>query len=376
VNSQRPQIAVNMLWCVPGNVGGSEEYFVRQLLGLAEIDAPFDVSVYVPRGFTTAHPEVAAVTNVVEAPSSCRNRELRVWLENTWLASRTSRAHVVHHGGGTMPHRGNRSTLLTVHDVQYLTFPEYFSRLKLAYLRNRVPSAIRRATVIAAPSEYVRSSIEHNFGADRARTTVVRHGLEREIGQGKTSESELRQRFNLGQSRILVMPAITHPHKNHQFILNLLAHQWRAEDVKVVMVGGKGLADNAVQRQIVDLGLSERVVRSGRVNAADRDGLIAIAEALVFPSLYEGFGAPVIEAMALGTPVITSNCASLPEVVGDAGLVLGLSGSEWSGALDQLRQQRNELVQRGLARAAQFSAAKSAEDLVLAYEKVLAAGRR
>jgi glycosyltransferase involved in cell wall biosynthesis len=376
VISQRPQIAVNMLWCVPGNVGGSEEYFVRQLLGLAEIGAPFDVSVYAPRGFTTAHPEVADVAKVVEAPSSCRNRELRVWLENTWLASRTSRAHLVHHGGGTMPHRGNRSTLLTVHDVQYLTFPEYFSRLKLAYLRNRVPSAIRRATVIAAPSEYVRSSIEHNFGTDRARTTVVRHGLEQEIGQGRTSESELRQRFNLGQSRILVMPAITHPHKNHQFILNLLANQWRAEDVKVVMVGGKGLADNAVQRQIVDLGLSERVVRSGRVNAPDRDGLLAMAEALVFPSLYEGFGAPVIEAMALGTPVITSNCASLPEVVGDAGLVLGLSGSEWSGALDQVRQQRHELVQRGLARAAQFSAAKSAEDLVLAYEKVLAAGRR
>ncbi|MFY9481475.1 MAG: glycosyltransferase family 1 protein [Ilumatobacteraceae bacterium] len=374
--SQRPQIAVNMLWCVPGNVGGSEEYFVRQLLGLAEIGAPFDVAVYAPRGFTTAHPEVADVAKVVEAPSSCRNRELRVWLENTWLASRTSRAHVVHHGGGTMPSRGNRSTLLTVHDVQYLTFPEYFSRLKLAYLRNRVPSAIRRATVIAAPSEYVRSSIEHNFGTDRARTTVVRHGLEQEIGQGRTSESELRQRFNLGQSRILVMPAITHPHKNHQFILNLLANQWRAEDVKVVMVGGKGLADNAVQRQIVDLGLSERVVRSGRVNAPDRDGLLAMAEALVFPSLYEGFGAPVIEAMALGTPVITSNCASLPEVVGDAGLVLGLSGSEWSGALDQVRQQRHELVQRGLARAAQFSAAKSAEDLVLAYEKVLAAGRR
>jgi glycosyltransferase involved in cell wall biosynthesis len=376
VISQRPQIAVNMLWCVPGNVGGSEEYFVRQLLGLAEIGAPFDVAVYAPRGFTTAHPEVADVAKVVEAPSSCRNRELRVWLENTWLASRTSRAHLVHHGGGTMPSRGNRSTLLTVHDVQYLTFPEYFSRLKLAYLRNRVPSAIRRATVIAAPSEYVRSSIEHNFGTDRARTTVVRHGLEQEIGQGKTSESELRQRFNLGQSRILVMPAITHPHKNHQFILNLLANQWRAEDVKVVMVGGKGLADNAVQRQIVDLGLSERVVRSGRVNAPDRDGLLAMAEALVFPSLYEGFGAPVIEAMALGTPVITSNCASLPEVVGDAGLVLGLSGSEWSGALDQVRQQRHELVQRGLARAAQFSAAKSAEDLVLAYEKVLAAGRR
>ena len=376
MTGERPRIAVNMLWCVPGSVGGSEEYFVRQLLGLAEIDAPFDVSVYAPRGFIQAHPEVAAATKVVEAPSSCRNRELRVWLENTWLASRTKLAHVVHHGGGTMPSRGNQSTLLTVHDVQYLTFPEYFSRLKLAYLRNRVPSAIRRATVIAAPSDYVRSSIEHNFGVDHARTTVVRHGLEREIGQGKTSESELRQRFNLGQSRVLVMPAITHPHKNHQFILDLLADQWRTEDVKVVMVGGKGLADDAVEQQIVALGLSGRVVRSGRVNAADRDGLISIAEALVFPSLYEGFGAPVIEAMAMGTPVITSNCASLPEVVGDAGLVLELSGNEWSGALDQVRQQRHELVQRGLARAAQFSAAKSAEDLVLAYEKVLAASRR
>jgi len=85
VISQRPQIAVNMLWCVPGNVGGSEEYFVRQLLGLAEIGAPFDVAVYAPRGFITAHPEVADVTKVVEAPSSCRNRELRVGLETRGL---------------------------------------------------------------------------------------------------------------------------------------------------------------------------------------------------------------------------------------------------------------------------------------------------
>ena len=375
MSSAQHNIAVNMLWCVPGAVGGSEEYFIRQLRGLVEINAPFNVTVYAPKGFAGAHPDVASAMRVVEAPSRCTSRELRVLLENTWLAARTKSADIVHHGGGTIPSRGNSATLLTIHDVQYLTYPEYFNAVKLRYLKNRVPSAVRRASVVATPSNYVRESIEQEFGIERARTAVIRHGLEPSIGIHKTAESELRTRFGLGSARVLVIPAITHPHKNHEFLLRLVANEWRNEDVKLVMVGGSGHAESRIQSLIAELHISNKVVRSGRVNAADRDGLIALAEALVFPSKYEGFGAPVLEAMALGTPVISSNCAALPEVVGDGGLVLPLAPEAWAGALDMVRTQRLTLVQNGFRRAEEFTAAKSAQDLVIAYEKTLATVR-
>jgi len=369
-------IAVNMLWCVPGAVGGSEEYFIRQLHGLVEIEAPFNVTVYAPKGFSTAHKDLSSVIRIIEAPSRCTSRELRVLLENTWLVSQTKSADMVHHGGGTLPSRGKSTTLLTIHDVQYLTYPEYFSAVKLRYLKNRVPSAIRRASVVAAPSNYVREGIERSFGIDRSRTAVIRHGLEPAIGAHKTSETQLRTRFNLGSSRVLLIPAITHPHKNHEFLLRLLANEWSNEDVKLVMVGGEGLAESRIQSLIAELQIAHKVVRSGRVNAADRDGLIALAEALVFPSKYEGFGAPVLEAMALGTPVISSDCASLPEVIGDGGLVLPLNPAAWAGALESVRSQRASLVQHGLRRAEEFTSAKSAQDLVVAYEKTLATVRQ
>jgi glycosyltransferase involved in cell wall biosynthesis len=99
--------------------------------------------------------------------------------------------------------------------------------------------------------------------------------------------------------------------------------------------------------------------------------LIKMSVALVFPSLYEGFGAPALEAMALGTPVIASNCASLPEVIGDGGLVLPLEETAWAGALTEVHARRDELVRRGYARALQFTAAQSAQDLCRAYEYAL-----
>ena len=371
----KPSIAINMLWCVPGQVGGSEEYFVRQLLGLHEINAPFDVTVFAPRGFSVAHPDVAQNVRVVEVGNNCLNRELRVSLENTWLASKTRNFDLVHHGGGTLPSRGNASTLLTIHDVQYLSYPQYFNAMKLRYLRNRVPSSVRRATCIAAPTNYVRQSLDAAFGNVESRSFVVRHGMESNIGVNGTDEGDLRSRFHLGDARILMFPAMTHPHKNHEFVLRMLAGPWRDDNLKLVMAGGHGLADTHVNQMIVELGLGDRAIRIGRVDANDRDGLIRLAEALVFPSMYEGFGAPVVEAMALGTPVIASDCASLPEVVGDAGLVLPLEESAWADALNEVGRRRAELIARGQTRSAQFTSAKSAEDLCVAYDAALTLSR-
>ena len=371
----KPSIAINMLWCVPGQVGGSEEYFVRQLLGLHEINAPFDVTVFAPRGFSVAHPDVAQNVRVVEVGNNCSNRELRVSLENTWLANKTRKFDLVHHGGGTLPSRGNASTLLTIHDVQYLSYPQYFNAMKLRYLRNRVPSSVRRATCIATPTNYVRQSLNAAFGNVESRSFVVRHGMESNIGVNGTDEGDLRSRFHLGDARILMFPAMTHPHKNHEFVLRMLAGPWRDYNLKLVMAGGHGLADTHVNQMIVELGVEDHAIRIGRVGANDRDALIRLAEALVFPSMYEGFGAPVVEAMSLGTPVIASDCASLPEVVGDAGLVFPLEESAWADALNEVGRRRTELIARGQTRSAQFTSAKSAEDLCVAYDAALTLSR-
>jgi alpha-1,3-rhamnosyl/mannosyltransferase len=367
-------VAVNMLWCIPGEVGGSEEYLVRQLSGLAAIESPYDITVYAPRGFGAEHPDLAAMHRVVEAASSCRRREVRIFLEHTWLARQIGQSKIVHHGGGIVPSRAHRATLLTVHDVQYLTYPEYFSAHKLKYLQNRVPSSISRASAVAVPSAYVAATLMESFNATPDKIQMVRHGVSETLGKHATPESELRQRYGLGTAEVLFMPAITHPHKNHEFLLQLLATKWTSPKLRLVFAGGEGRSEIAIQQRIVELGIADRVVRIGRVAPNDRDGLIKMSLALVFPSSYEGFGAPVLEAMKLGTPVIASDQTSLPEVIGNAGLILPLEIEAWSGAIDQLRQRRNDLIERGIRRATEFTEVKSAEDLCLAYERALSSG--
>jgi alpha-1,3-rhamnosyl/mannosyltransferase len=372
--SRSTSVAVNMLWCVPGEVGGSEEYLVRQLSGLASIQAPYDITVYVPRGFCAVHSDLAAMHRVIEAPSTCRRREVRIALEHTWLARQVAPSEIVHHGGGIVPSRSHRITLLTVHDVQYLTYPEYFSRHKLKYLQNRVPSSIARTSAVAVPSAFVATTLVDSFGLSPDKIQVVRHGVADSLGATATAESDLRDRFGLGTAEVLFMPAITHPHKNHEFLLQLLATRWTSPNLRLVLAGGEGRAESVVKQRIEDLGIGDRVVRLGRVAPNDRDGLIKMALALVFPSSYEGFGAPVLEAMKLGTPVIASDQTSIPEVLGGAGLILPLRIDAWSGALEQLQERRSELIELGRRRAEEFTDVKSAEDLCLAYERALSRG--
>lgn len=372
--SRATSVAVNMLWCVPGEVGGSEEYLLRQLTGLAEIQAPYEITVFVPRGFSAVHSDLAAIHRVIEAPSACRRREIRIVLEHTWLARQVVDSDLVHHGGGIVPSRSHRTSLLTVHDVQYLAYPEYFSAHKLKYLKNRVPSSIVRASAVAVPSAYVAATLVESFGVLWDKIQVVRHGVPDSLGVQATPEAELRKRFDLGNSDVLFMPAVTHPHKNHDFLLQLLATRWTSPNLRLVLAGGQGRAEHAVQQRIADLGIGDRIVRIGRVAPNDRDGLIKMAMALVFPSSYEGFGAPLLEAMKLGTPVIASDQTSIPEVLGGAGLTLPLQLDAWAGALDRLRERRQELIESGKQRAWEFTEAKSGEDLCLAYERAFSRG--
>jgi alpha-1,3-rhamnosyl/mannosyltransferase len=363
---------VNLLWCVPGRVGGSEQYLVRQLRGLPDDWTP---TLYCLPAFRDAHPDLAERFDTVVAPIDGRVRGVRVAIEHSWLARRTRREPVVHHGGGTAPSLGGTPIVLTVHDLQYETFPQYTNRLKLAYLRWAMPRSARRATVIAVPTEYVRGTVIDRFGADDDRVVVVPHGVEPDLGARARSEAAIRESFGLGDGPVVVLPAITHPHKGHEFLLDLMSGPWADPDLRVVFIGGAGAADDAIRQRVASDRLGERVVLAGRVSDADRDGLVRLADALVFPSQYEGFGAPVVEAMALGTPVVCSDQPALAEVVADAGLVRPLTLDAWSSALDDVGERRELLVAAGRARARAFTEEVSGRALAEAYRRAMESGR-
>ena len=362
-----PRVLVNMLWCVPGSVGGSEEYLVRQLLGLGEVPEPrWHPTVAAARGLLAAHPQLAVVTTVIEPDFDSGNRVRRIAGEATWLRQHSVDADLVHHGGGTAPVGARRPYVLTIHDLQFRTYPHYFSRRKRAYLAAVVPRSARRAAMVAVPSEYVRDSVIGAYGVHADRIAVVPHGIEPGLVREATAATELRERYGLGDGPIIVYPAVTHPHKNHRFLLQMMRDHWNDPDLRLVLTGGTGLAEGEVAACT-----DPRVRRVGRVPAPDRNGLLAMADAMVFPSQYEGFGAPLIEAMAMGAPVVCGDATCMPQIVGDAGLVRPLRAEAWAGALEEVRGRRAELVAAGHRRAQDFTSAASGAALAAVYAKAL-----
>lgn len=357
------------MWCVPGAVGGSEDYLVRQLLGISHND--FVITVCAPKGFTAAHPEIADRHRIIETDQDGRSRLRRVIAESTWLYKKSQGSALVHHGGGTIPIRHRRPTVLTIHDLQYREFPQYVRPHKLAYLKTVMPRSAHRADIIAVPTQFVKQTVVDAYGIDPDRIKVVQHGIESSIGSGATSESELRSKYSLGDRPIVILPAMTHPHKGHLFLLDVMEKFWNAQGIQLVLIGAAGLTEDAVNQRINTSVLQSCVKKLGRVSQHDRDGLIKMAAALVFPSEYEGFGAPVIEAMALGTPVISSDQACLPEVVGDAGLVLPLEAEAWAKAVDEIQSSRSKYLALATQRLENFSAEASGKALAEAYRMAL-----
>ncbi len=363
-------VAVNLLWMAPGRVGGSEQYLTRQLDGLA--DATISARLLCQRSFPAAHPELAQRFATDPLPFGGDWRPARIAAEHTWLPLRTRRADVVHHGGGTVPIGGRRPIVLTIHDLQYLQFPNYFSTGRRTYLTWMMPRSARRANVIATPSEFVRGTVIEAFGVPAERVTVVPHGVPDIEVPDPNAVGDVRRRFELGDRPYLVYPAITHPHKGHLALVEMLAHL--DDDTVLVLLGGTGSAESRVMQAVHDNRVDDRVVRPGRVADAERDALIAGADALVFPSEYEGFGAPLVEAMVLGTPIVCSAQAAVREVVGAAAVVVEGNAGEppgeaWAAAVDRARSSRAELVAAGRVRRHLFTIAASGAALSAVYHR-------
>lgn len=372
----RIPIGVNLLWLVPGEVGGSEEYTVRLLLALAALaPADLDVTLFANGSLGEAHPALVDALPTVVAPVSGTNRPLRVVAESTWLARETRRRGLaaVHHAGGTMPTVAPAPGLVTLHDLQPISHPERFSVLKRTYIRTVVPPSLRRARTVITLTDFTAADAVARCGIDPGRIRRVPSGID-PPGPPPPGDvvADVLARYGLDGRRIVLYPAITYPHKNHETLVRAFARLADDRpDAMLVLTGGAGPCEAQVIAAVEALGLVDRVRRTGRIPAADLDVLYRCASVVAVPSSYEGFGLPVLEAMAYGRPVVVSGVGGLPSVVGDAApLVAPYDAGAWATALAAVLDDPGHaaaLAEAGGRRAAAFPWRASAEALAAAY---------
>lgn len=367
------RVGVNLLWLVPGVVGGSEEYTTRLLSAVAERDErDVQLTLFVLRPFVDAYPDLVDAFETVVCPLSGRSKGMRVASEATWLlaAARRRSIDLIHHGGGTIPLLRATPCMVTIHDLQPLLLPaNSFSKVKTAYLRGRVGPSARRAQLVTTLTEYTRTTIVERLRVPRTRVALVPPGYTAALVEEPSGD--LRAHHGIDRP-FFVYPAITYPHKNHLTVVRALERLVAAgDDVLLVLTGRADQGEAELEAQVTASGLAAHIRRLGRVPRGDLDWLYRNAVAMVFPSRFEGFGLPVLEAMGHGCPVIAADATALPEVVDEAGMLVDPDDVEgWASAMTELLHdpaRREWFVEAGIARTGHFRWAASADALVHAY---------
>jgi glycosyltransferase involved in cell wall biosynthesis len=332
-------VGISLLTLVPGVVGGSETY-ARELVRALDRVGELDYRVFTPRivddldgqrvrsyrARRSMRGRAAAMAEALVRPGPLR-RELRL-----------NELDAIHFPLTVMLPRVERPpAAVSLLDIQHVFFPEFFSRAELAYRRVAYGWSLRRAHTVIAISRHVKETLVERMGVDAERVEVIHLGLDHELFR---PGSEPREPF-------LLYPANPWPHKNHERLFDAVARLRRGRpDLRLVLTG------TGLERLDTPEGVDVR----GRVPREELASLYRRASALVFPSLYEGFGQPPLEAMASGCPVACSTAGSLPEVCGDAARYFDPSSvDEMVEAVSTVLEDPAGLVERGLERAGLFT---------------------
>jgi glycosyltransferase involved in cell wall biosynthesis len=323
-----PVVGISLLTLVPGELGGSETYVRELLRSLARVGT-HEYRVLAP----PVAPDVGGGLPV-EVVDRYRGPRLAAMARATLFAPR--KADVVHYALTVPIPRVRGPRVITLQDVQHLDLPQMFSRAERAYRAVAYDRGVQHADRVLVTTEFVKERLVARLGVDPERIAVTPLGVDhRELAPGDGA----REPF-------LLYPAKAWPHKNHARLLEAFAllHDERP-DLKLVLTGGGEPGP-----------LPDGVDALGHVRRADVVDLMRRASALVFPSLYEGFGLPPLEAMACGCPVACSNAAALPETVGGAARLFDPHDPvAIADAVRDVLDDPGPWVERGLARAAQFS---------------------
>jgi glycosyltransferase involved in cell wall biosynthesis len=374
------RVALDLSVLRHGLSNGSAVYSYRLAEGLLRLKPELDLTaVYCARrsGESVAllADLEAAGANVVHGPAPWRWSPDGAW----WLpiappmGKVLESADIYHAGEFFLPYRASARCVVTIHDVTTVLFPETHMRLNRMLHRRRLRWIDRRADRVLASSASTRDDVLRLLPhlRDRIDCTPLALGTA-PASPSEAGASAILDRLGLGGTRYVLTVGTLEPRKNHMRLVGAFAAlPEHLGDVRLVIAGGRGWKSREIQKAIDDSPARERIHQLGFVPAPDLRLLYRAATIFAFPSLYEGFGLPILEAMAAGAPVLTSNLSSMPEIAGDAALTVDPhSVDAIRDGLERLLQDqtlRSRLIGRGYAREREFTWDATARATIQAY---------
>ncbi len=367
--------------------GGGIGRFTRELVrALIDADGQYRFHLFSakqPQLFTVSDP-IPNAQNVSYHESPLSER----WLYRIWYRLRlpmpvqwvTGSLDLFHSPDFVLPPlSGNIPSLLTVHDLSFVHFPETFPSRLVAYLNSVVPWSINRATHILADSVSTKNDLIDIWRIAADKITVLYGGVDDKFQRVADQEqiSAVRARYEIGEEPYIFTVGTLQPRKNFQMLIRAFAPVALNWPHNLIIAGGKGWMYEEMMAEVERQKMAGRVKFIGFVDDADLPTLYSDATLFVFPSLYEGFGLPLLEAMACGVPVVTSNSSSLPEVVtGEEKSAIQLPPKEdsvWTKTIHELLndpERRTSMVRSGLKQASRFSWSKAASQLLNLYQQL------
>jgi glycosyltransferase involved in cell wall biosynthesis len=315
---------------------------------------------------------------IVHAPIPIRQRDAILFEHQLFepLALRRLRPQVVHSPGLASPLLWHGPRVLTLHDIGFLHVPEQTSRASLYYWKYLALPSARRVTRVVTDSNQARQEIARELGIPLERIETVYLSIDDRFQPAIAPEriAQVRDRYHLREQYILFVSTLQ-ARKNVSALIRAFEHLAPAmPDVQLVLAGGITSNSEAIVCQAKESPVAGRIRLTGRVADEDLPALYAGARVLTLPSKFEGFGLTMIEAMACGTPVVANNASCLPEVAGDAALLVDADDKlAFAAALRRVIEEeslRADLIARGFQRAAQFRPEMCARHMLNIYEQV------
>jgi glycosyltransferase involved in cell wall biosynthesis len=349
--------------------------YVDRLLGCVAAELPGDdVTALVSQG---AEPDWSGVDLMqAHVPSGSPLRRI-AWEQAALPALIRKGSFDIYHGSvNTLPliPTGTRR-IVTIHDLAFLRFPEQVTRKRYAYLKSMVGNSARRADAILVPSEATASDVHDLLGASRNRIHITPLGVDAHFRPAPPEAIQaIRSSYGLDQPYVLTVGTIE-PRKNLRRLIEAFALGASQHDCDLVLVGPTGWLTDGIEQAIVQSELGDRIKRTGFVNDDGLVGLYSGAEVVVIPSLYEGFGLPVLEAMACGAVVVTSNVSSMPEVAGEAAILVDPVDTQSIASGIRLaledKMLRKRLESAAVVRARDFTWKRTARTTADAYRSMV-----
>ena len=366
------RVALNLSFLAPGETGGMEVY-ARELARALAARQGLELVLLGNRLLDDAWPHVDRVVMPVDP------RRRIEWVIgdqiHTPRAAARVRADIVHSLASTGPATGSVVRVTTIHDLTYKLFPDTHFGVRGLGMRLLVPLAARRSRRVIVDAESTRADLHEHLGTPPARVDVAPLAARVPPDPAATPEPELRARLELGDRRLVLSLSAKRPHKNLPRLLRALAALEPQLRPVLVVPGYPTRHEDELRLLAGELGIAELVRMPPWLADADLEGLYRAAACVVFPSLYEGFGLPVLEAMAREVPVACSRRSSLPEVAGEAALLFDPEDIDAIGAAMERLLTDAGLAERlrtaGRERAALFSWERTAELTVESYRRAL-----